>query len=112
MVFVLRLLPESPREAFALWQMTAEDFQPVLGVLLDGQSGAGWVVTAGSPSKPRWLWVLSQSPSRPGQGASPTMGTLAFAPAASCGLQWALWGLTDASLCPCSRQKVPDLFQP
>ncbi|XP_053527176.1 collagen alpha-1(XX) chain [Artibeus jamaicensis] len=33
--FLLRLLPETPREAFALWQMTAEDFQPVLGVLLD-----------------------------------------------------------------------------
>lgn len=39
-VFLLRLLPETPREAFALWQMTAEDFQPVLGVLLDGQLGA------------------------------------------------------------------------
>uniref|UniRef100_A0A9L0RRC7 Collagen alpha-1(XX) chain n=1 Tax=Equus caballus TaxID=9796 RepID=A0A9L0RRC7_HORSE len=35
LVFLLRLLPETPREAFALWQMTAEDFQPVLGVLLD-----------------------------------------------------------------------------
>ncbi|XP_021110892.1 collagen alpha-1(XX) chain isoform X3 [Heterocephalus glaber] len=34
-VFLLRLLPEAPREAFALWQMTAEDFQPVLGILLD-----------------------------------------------------------------------------
>ncbi|XP_015991587.2 collagen alpha-1(XX) chain [Rousettus aegyptiacus] len=34
-VFLLRLLPDTPREAFALWQMTAEDFQPVLGVLLD-----------------------------------------------------------------------------
>ncbi|KAF6087673.1 collagen type XX alpha 1 chain [Phyllostomus discolor] len=34
-VFLLRLLPETPREAFALWQMTAGDFQPVLGVLLD-----------------------------------------------------------------------------
>ncbi|XP_036915733.1 collagen alpha-1(XX) chain [Sturnira hondurensis] len=33
--FLLRLLPETPRETFALWQMTAEDFQPVLGVLLD-----------------------------------------------------------------------------
>lgn len=40
-VFLLRLLPETPREAFALWQMTAEDFQPVLGVLLDGQSRVG-----------------------------------------------------------------------
>lgn len=38
-VFLLRLLPDTPREAFALWQMTAEDSQPVLGVLLDGQSG-------------------------------------------------------------------------
>nr|XP_055121393.1 collagen alpha-1(XX) chain isoform X7 [Symphalangus syndactylus] len=34
-VFLVRLLPETPREAFALWQMTAEDFQPLLGVLLD-----------------------------------------------------------------------------
>ncbi|XP_062058407.1 collagen alpha-1(XX) chain isoform X2 [Lepus europaeus] len=34
-VFLARLLPETPREAFALWQMTAEDLQPVLGVLLD-----------------------------------------------------------------------------
>ncbi|XP_074203736.1 collagen alpha-1(XX) chain isoform X1 [Camelus bactrianus] len=34
-VFLLRLLPETPREAFALWQVAAEDFQPVLGVLLD-----------------------------------------------------------------------------
>nr|KAF6272936.1 collagen type XX alpha 1 chain [Pipistrellus kuhlii] len=34
-VFLLRLLPDTPREAFALWQMTAEDFRPVLGVLLD-----------------------------------------------------------------------------
>ncbi|KAK1337084.1 hypothetical protein QTO34_001706 [Cnephaeus nilssonii] len=34
-VFLLRLLPDSPREAFALWQMTTEDFQPALGVLLD-----------------------------------------------------------------------------
>nr|XP_012421250.1 PREDICTED: collagen alpha-1(XX) chain [Odobenus rosmarus divergens] len=34
-VFLLRVLPETPRESFALWQMTAEDFQPILGVLLD-----------------------------------------------------------------------------
>ncbi|XP_029774395.1 collagen alpha-1(XX) chain isoform X3 [Suricata suricatta] len=34
-VFLLRLLPETPRETFALWQMTAEDSRPVLGVLLD-----------------------------------------------------------------------------
>lgn len=38
-VFLVRLLPETPREAFALWQMMAEDFQPILGVLLDGDSG-------------------------------------------------------------------------
>lgn len=49
MVFLLRLLPETPREAFALWQMTAEDFQPTLGVLLDGQSG--WA--CGRPRGPR-----------------------------------------------------------
>uniref|UniRef100_A0A8C6QWM8 Collagen alpha-1(XX) chain n=1 Tax=Nannospalax galili TaxID=1026970 RepID=A0A8C6QWM8_NANGA len=34
-VFLVRLLPETPREAFALWQMITEDFQPMLGVLLD-----------------------------------------------------------------------------
>ncbi|XP_065749399.1 collagen alpha-1(XX) chain [Phocoena phocoena] len=34
-VFLLRLLPETPHEVFALWQVAAEDFQPVLGVLLD-----------------------------------------------------------------------------
>ncbi|XP_047395544.1 collagen alpha-1(XX) chain [Sciurus carolinensis] len=39
-VFLVRLFPETPREAFALWQMTAEDFQPVLGVLLDAGRGS------------------------------------------------------------------------
>ncbi|CAH6776643.1 Col20a1 [Phodopus roborovskii] len=34
-VFLVRLLPETPREAFALWQMMAEDSQPIVGVLLD-----------------------------------------------------------------------------
>ncbi|XP_007952895.1 collagen alpha-1(XX) chain [Orycteropus afer afer] len=34
-VFLLRTLPETPREAFALWQLMTEDFQPALGVLLD-----------------------------------------------------------------------------
>ncbi|XP_050999941.1 collagen alpha-1(XX) chain isoform X2 [Acomys russatus] len=34
-IFLVRLLPETPREAFALWQIMAEDFQPILGVLLD-----------------------------------------------------------------------------
>uniref|UniRef100_A0A8C6AKG1 Collagen alpha-1(XX) chain n=1 Tax=Monodon monoceros TaxID=40151 RepID=A0A8C6AKG1_MONMO len=34
-VFLLRLLPETPRDVFALWQVAAEDFRPVLGVLLD-----------------------------------------------------------------------------
>ncbi|XP_053169524.1 collagen alpha-1(XX) chain isoform X2 [Hemicordylus capensis] len=33
--FLLRLLPESPREAFAVWQVTDEDFQPLLGIILD-----------------------------------------------------------------------------
>ena len=43
-VFLLRLLPETPREAFALWQVASEDFQPILGVLLDGQlEGKQWV---------------------------------------------------------------------
>ncbi|XP_072852842.2 collagen alpha-1(XX) chain [Pogona vitticeps] len=32
--FLLRLLPESPREAFAVWQVTDEDFQPLLGIIL------------------------------------------------------------------------------
>lgn len=42
-VFLLRLLPETPREAFALWQVASEDFQPILGVLLDGQlEGQQW----------------------------------------------------------------------
>ncbi|KAM6163899.1 collagen alpha-1(XX) chain [Rhynchocyon petersi] len=34
-VFLLRLLPETPREAFAPWQIMTEDFQPTMGVLLD-----------------------------------------------------------------------------
>ncbi|KAM9248192.1 LOW QUALITY PROTEIN: collagen alpha-1(XX) chain [Dugong dugon] len=34
-IFLLRLLPETPREAFALWQITTKDFQPAVGVLLD-----------------------------------------------------------------------------
>uniref|UniRef100_A0ACB8F6R9 Uncharacterized protein n=1 Tax=Sphaerodactylus townsendi TaxID=933632 RepID=A0ACB8F6R9_9SAUR len=33
--FLLRLLPESPRESFAVWQVTDEDFQPLLGIVLD-----------------------------------------------------------------------------
>nr|XP_060627930.1 collagen alpha-1(XX) chain [Anolis sagrei ordinatus] len=33
--FLLRLLPESPRETFAVWQITDEDFQPLLGIILD-----------------------------------------------------------------------------
>uniref|UniRef100_A0A8C0AQ17 Collagen alpha-1(XX) chain n=1 Tax=Buteo japonicus TaxID=224669 RepID=A0A8C0AQ17_9AVES len=32
---LLRLLPESPKEPFAVWQITDEDFQPLLGVNLD-----------------------------------------------------------------------------
>lgn len=47
-VFLLCFLPDTPREAFALWQMTDEDFQPALGILLDGQS-RGW---AGGPGCP------------------------------------------------------------
>ncbi|XP_045152907.1 collagen alpha-1(XX) chain [Echinops telfairi] len=34
-VFLLRLLPETPREPFSPWQMTTEDLQPAVGVLLD-----------------------------------------------------------------------------
>ncbi|XP_064321479.1 collagen alpha-1(XX) chain isoform X3 [Phalacrocorax carbo] len=32
---LLRLLPETPKEPFAVWQITDEDFQPLLGVTLD-----------------------------------------------------------------------------
>ncbi|XP_053901396.1 collagen alpha-1(XX) chain isoform X3 [Malaclemys terrapin pileata] len=32
---LLRLLPETPKEPFAVWQLTDEDFQPLLGVILD-----------------------------------------------------------------------------
>lgn len=52
-VFLLRLLPETPREAFALWQVASEDFQPILGVLLDGQlEGQQWArrCSGGVPS--------------------------------------------------------------
>ncbi|XP_025018878.1 collagen alpha-1(XX) chain [Python bivittatus] len=33
--FLIRLLPESPREAFAILQITDEDFQPLLSIILD-----------------------------------------------------------------------------
>uniref|UniRef100_A0A6I8NKN3 Collagen alpha-1(XX) chain n=1 Tax=Ornithorhynchus anatinus TaxID=9258 RepID=A0A6I8NKN3_ORNAN len=33
--FLLRLLPEMPKERFAVWQITDEDFQPLIGVVLD-----------------------------------------------------------------------------
>ncbi|KAM3839254.1 collagen alpha-1(XX) chain isoform 2-T4 [Vipera latastei] len=33
--FLLRLLPENPREAFSIWQITDEDFQPLLSIILD-----------------------------------------------------------------------------
>uniref|UniRef100_A0A8C4TTP3 Collagen alpha-1(XX) chain n=1 Tax=Falco tinnunculus TaxID=100819 RepID=A0A8C4TTP3_FALTI len=32
---LLRLLPETPKEPFAVWQITDEDFQPLLGINLD-----------------------------------------------------------------------------
>ncbi|XP_054247953.1 collagen alpha-1(XX) chain [Indicator indicator] len=32
---LLRLLPDTPKEPFAVWQVTDEDFQPLLGVNLD-----------------------------------------------------------------------------
>uniref|UniRef100_A0A670Z5A6 Collagen type XX alpha 1 chain n=1 Tax=Pseudonaja textilis TaxID=8673 RepID=A0A670Z5A6_PSETE len=35
LTFLLRLLPESPREAFSIWQITDEDFQPLLSIILD-----------------------------------------------------------------------------
>ncbi|KAF2978361.1 hypothetical protein EK904_004393, partial [Melospiza melodia maxima] len=34
-VVLLRLLPDTPKEPFAVWQVTDEDFQPLLGVNLD-----------------------------------------------------------------------------
>uniref|UniRef100_A0A8C0EXE8 Collagen alpha-1(XX) chain n=1 Tax=Bubo bubo TaxID=30461 RepID=A0A8C0EXE8_BUBBB len=34
-IILLRLLPETPKEPFAVWQITDEDFQPLLGVNLD-----------------------------------------------------------------------------
>ncbi|XP_039599056.1 collagen alpha-1(XX) chain-like, partial [Polypterus senegalus] len=33
--FVIRLLQETPKEAFSVWQITDEDFQPQVGVVLD-----------------------------------------------------------------------------
>uniref|UniRef100_A0A8C4SDK7 Collagen alpha-1(XX) chain n=1 Tax=Erpetoichthys calabaricus TaxID=27687 RepID=A0A8C4SDK7_ERPCA len=33
--FVIRLLQETPKEAFAVWQITDEDFQPQVGVVFD-----------------------------------------------------------------------------
>lgn len=30
-----RMLQDTPREPFALWQLTDEDFQPKMGVVLD-----------------------------------------------------------------------------
>ena len=32
------MLQETPREAFALWQLTDNDFQPKMGVVLDRES--------------------------------------------------------------------------
>lgn len=34
-IILLRLLPDTPKEPFAVWQVTDEDFQPLLGVNLD-----------------------------------------------------------------------------
>ncbi|NWY68605.1 COKA1 protein, partial [Erithacus rubecula] len=34
-LILLRLLPDTPKEPFAVWQVTDEDFQPLLGVNLD-----------------------------------------------------------------------------
>ncbi|XP_012885809.1 PREDICTED: collagen alpha-1(XX) chain [Dipodomys ordii] len=52
-VFLVRMLPETPREAFALWQMTTEDFRPLLGVLLDAgrKSLTYFNHAAGSPTQ-------------------------------------------------------------
>ncbi|XP_043946388.1 collagen alpha-1(XIV) chain-like isoform X2 [Protopterus annectens] len=34
---LFRLLPDTPKETFALWQVTDEDFQPLLAIILDGR---------------------------------------------------------------------------
>lgn len=113
-VFLLRVLPETPRESFALWQMTAEDFQPVLGVLLDGQS-TGRVVGPGP-------WVLRRSASGPGWGhprlseRRPQLGPLRLGVHLHAARPWGrpvlLWGSHVLPPLPCSWQEVSDLLQP
>lgn len=36
-----RLMQESPKEPFALWQLTDNDFQPKMGVVLDREYRVG-----------------------------------------------------------------------
>lgn len=114
MVFLLHLCPEMPREAFALWQMMAEDFQPTLGLLPDGQEG-GRAAGSGGPGSP--LGCGSSASPPPGQArASPgreqgTHPLQSMAPEV-----WGTWGFAPAkglkySLLP-SPQKIPDLLQP
>ncbi|XP_078228224.1 collagen alpha-1(XX) chain isoform X3 [Callithrix jacchus] len=99
-VFLVRLLPETPREAFALWQMTAEDFQPVLGVLLDGDVGP----ESPSPAVRRSGGREAPDPGRPseevqppGQALGPPGGSPpASHPRAALHLSWGL---------PCSRSR-------
>lgn len=38
---VFRLLQDTHREPFALWQLTDNDFQPKMGVVLDRESREG-----------------------------------------------------------------------
>ncbi|XP_030681169.1 collagen alpha-1(XX) chain isoform X2 [Nomascus leucogenys] len=80
-VFLVRLLPETPREAFALWQMTAEDFQPLLGVLLDGDVGPASppaVRRSGGREAPEpWEAFRGSPTSRPGPQCPRGAGVLA-----------------------------------
>lgn len=34
-ILLFRLLPESPNEPFAIWQITDRDYKPQIGVVLD-----------------------------------------------------------------------------
>lgn len=38
-ILLFRLLPESPNEPFAIWQITDRDYKPQVGVVLDRKDG-------------------------------------------------------------------------
>lgn len=101
MGFLVRLLPDTPREAFALWQMTAEDFRPMLGVLLDGQS----LRRAGAePSLPL------EASQAVGPEQVPLQAWLRRDPHGSARPGWAWQGLTVASLAPVASRKSLTYF--